>query len=256
MKEKLKKIVHSLLCCNLSGIIITNIFSSLIPDLRWNGFKFRIPQSYVNKRMSASVFWGFYESAEIRLVEKYLRNDLNVIELGSSIGIVSSHIISKMDNHKHFLAVEANPFLIEAIQTNVANHNKNDVTFTVVNKAVSYNKEEVKIGISDNHTESSIVSSESNANGVFVKTVSLSELVKVGGESNYILVCDIEGSEVEMLLLEKEVLTQCSQLFIELHDTLFNEKYYNISMLKNLLEKDLGFVIKEQHGPVVYCERY
>jgi FkbM family methyltransferase len=255
MQTTLKKLIHRLLCNNITGSIIHFIFRDKIPDLRWRGFKFTLPASSMNKRMVAAVFWGFYESSEIRFIEKYMRTDLNVIELGSSVGIVSSHIASKLGNGRHFIMVEANPFLIEAIQTNIKRHQNTDSTFEIINRAVGYDSEEVMISISNNNTETRVIKNGTSDGSVAVKTVAFGDLVKDNNIGNYILICDIEGSEVEMLLRETDALKNCIQLFIELHSTIYNGKAYSIDVLKNILVDRHGFNIEKEHGPVVYFSR-
>jgi FkbM family methyltransferase len=255
MQAILKKITYRVLCNQLTGSVIYFFFHDNIPDLRWRGFKFKVPESSVNKQIAASVFWGFYESAEIRFVEKYLRKDINVIELGSSIGIVSSHIASKIGGGRHFITVETNPFLIDTIQSNIKRHQKPGSTFEVLNNAVGHSADEVMISITSNNTETRVMEIEAVTDGVKVKTVGFSDLVKKNGNENYSLVCDIEGSEVQIILYEKEALKQCNQLFIELHDSIYNNKHYSIQMLKDILVNTHGFQIMKQHGPVVYFAR-
>jgi len=247
----LKKLVYRLLCNNITGSVIYTFCKENVPDLRWPGFKFRIPQSSVNKEMTASVFWGFYESSEIRFVEKYFRDDLDVIELGSSIGIVSSHIASKLGSGRRLITVEANPFLIETINTNLQKHHNPASTFEVLNKAIGYDSEEVMITITNNNTETRVVKSNLSGDTVAVKTIGLADLIQKFDNKNYALVCDIEGSEVEMLMRETDALKKCSQLFIELHDTVYENKQYNVQMLKDLIVKNHGFKIVDEHGPVV-----
>jgi len=255
MKSSIKRLIYHLLCNNVTGTAIYFLGKGKIRDLRWPGFKFSVPETYVNKQMVASIFWGFYESAEIRFVEKYLRNDLDVIELGSSIGIVAGHIISKMGNGKKFVTVEANPFLIDTIQANIKQHQKPGSTFEVLNNAVAHGAEEVTISITNNNTETRVINNETAADGVKVKTVKFSDLVQRNNNRAYSLVCDIEGSEVEILLYEAAALKQCSQLFIELHETTYNGKHYSIQQLKELLVTTHGFRLVMEHGPVVYFAR-
>lgn len=255
MKINIKKIIYHLLCNNVTGTVIYFFGRGSVRDLRWPGFRFTVPAAYVNKQMVAAVFWGFYESAEIRFVEKYLRNDLDVIELGSSIGIVAGHIISKMGEGKNFITVEANPFLIDTIQANIKRHQKPGSTFEVLNNAVGHAAEEVTISITNNNTETRVVKNEAAADGVKVKTIKFSELVERNANRNYSLVCDIEGSEVEILLFEATALKQCCQLFIELHDAVYNGNHYSIQQLKEMLVTTHGFKVIMEHGPVVYCAR-
>jgi FkbM family methyltransferase len=255
MLASLKKIIYRLLCNNITGSIIYFFSRSRIPDIRWRGFRFNVPSSSVNKQIAASVFWGFYESAEIRFIEKYLRSDLNVIELGSSIGIVSAHIVSKLNKGRHFITVEANPFLIDTIKANIKRHQKEGAVIEVLNHAVAGEGTEVMLNITSNNTETRIINDKAATSGVPVKAIKFSELVKNYGQRNYSLVCDIEGSEVEILLNEKNALMQCSQLFIELHDSVYNNTHYSVQMLKDILVDMHGFQIMKEHGPVIYFAR-
>jgi FkbM family methyltransferase len=252
MQATLKKLIHRLLCNNITGSVIYFIFSGKIPDLRWRGFKFILPASSVNKRMVAAVFWGFYESSEIRFIEKYLRADVDVIELGSSAGIVSSHVASKLGNNRHFIMVEANPNLIATIKTNVTAYIKKDASFDVLNYAVGYGAPELMITITSNNTETRVVQAGAGVNTVVVKTISFAELVKRNGDGDYALISDIEGSEVEVLLKEAASFNNCRQLFIELHETVLNNKTYTVKMLIDIITGIHGFSLKDQHGPVVY----
>ena len=75
---------------------IKGIFGDSLPDIRWRGFRFIVTRDGISDRNRAMIFWGFYESAEIRLIEKYFDGKTDVIELGSSMGIVSTHIAKKL----------------------------------------------------------------------------------------------------------------------------------------------------------------
>ena len=60
----LKKLVYRLLCNNLTGSVIYAFCKENVPDLRWPGFKFRIPPSSVNKEMTASALNRMKEEVE------------------------------------------------------------------------------------------------------------------------------------------------------------------------------------------------
>ena len=65
------------------------------------------------------IFWGFYESAELRLIRKHLPATLDVVELGGSLGVVAAHIGQRLEPGRQLISVEANPALIEALRTNI-----------------------------------------------------------------------------------------------------------------------------------------
>ncbi len=65
----IKRFIFKLLCNSVTGACIRRLWGSRVPDLRWKGFRFNLTDTMIAPRFVASVFWGFYESAEIRLIE-------------------------------------------------------------------------------------------------------------------------------------------------------------------------------------------
>jgi FkbM family methyltransferase len=205
--------------------------------------------------MYSFVFFGFYESSEIRFIEKYLRPDLSVIELGGSAGIVSSHIVNRLESGRRYVIVELNPTLIETNNTNVVRHNRNNVNVMHVNKAISYNFSKISFDISGNNTETSVYSNRREYGQYEVETVKFNEIVDLLDETGYTLVSDIEGAELELLMEEHEVLKNCKQLFIELHTSEYKGERYSVEMIKQLLIDKHEFKLVDQHGPVCYLKR-
>jgi len=250
----IKKFIYSIFCNKVTGTIIYFLFRNRIPDLRWSRFRFTVPMTFVRRDIVASLFWGFYESAEIRLIQKYLRTDLCVIELGSSLGVVSSHIASRLRSATHLVCVEANPYLIDTISENINRHRYSNFAFEVLNNAVSYDGGEVMISVSSDNTETSISKSWKKGN-VAVGSITFEDIVRRIANREYVLVCDIEGSELEILLREKEIFERCCQLFIELHQTTYENTVYSVEMVKEIIVNRHGFKLVEEHGPVVYFEK-
>ena len=208
----------------------------------------------MNKGIYASVFWGFYESAEVRYIEQYLNGELNVFELGSSIGVVSSHIAAKLKAGKKLIAVEANPLLIDTIRQNIDSHVNTEAGYEIINNAIDYETEAVYLSVTTNNTETRIVKERSES-GIMVNTCRLSDIVQRAGWTEYVLVCDIEGAEVAVLENEKACLQKCRQLFIELHDTIYKETTYSVEYLVSLITNEHGFKLKDRHGPVCFFTR-
>ncbi len=247
----MKKITFKILCHPLIGRLIYIISFGRIINLRWKGFRFYVPSLYTNPTIQASIFWGFYESAEIRLIHKYLRKDLPVVELGGSLGIVSSHIVSRLNRDANITVIEANPNLIATIEKNVKRHNINNTKVKILNKAIGYAENFIHISITNNNTASHIT--EDKNSGVKVECIKLSDVVSDCCPDRYSLVCDIEGSEIEMVENELPVLLECRQIFIELHKTNYRGKWYCIeNMLSKLIEADFRLV--EKDGNVFYLE--
>ncbi|MES2732322.1 MAG: FkbM family methyltransferase [Bacteroidota bacterium] len=254
--KTIKTILNTLLCNQLTGWLTLFIFQNAIPDIRWRKYRFIVDEKSVNKRMIASILWGFYESAEIRYIEQYLNGNLNVLELGGSIGIVSSHIATKLKAGKLFVSVEANPYLVDIIEANVGRHISKGASLKVLNYAVSYGREQVHLNITNNNTETRVIKEETIEKiGIVVNTKTVGAIVREFNMNEYALVCDIEGSEIEVLLHEDSSLEKCKQLFIELHDTFYCEKPYSVADLKELIQSKHGFMLIKQHGPVCYFSK-
>ncbi len=88
-------------------------------------------------RIKAKLFLRGYEPVEINFVKKYLHPDRDVIDLGSSLGVVASHIGRKLHAGQHVICVEANPQLLDIIRANVS-RNAPHVQLEIVSGAVDY----------------------------------------------------------------------------------------------------------------------
>jgi FkbM family methyltransferase len=243
--QLIKKLTFIILCNEFIGFVISRIFSNKIPNLRTLKFNefIDVKSDFISNTVKSMIFWGFYESAEIRLIQKNLTNELMVVELGSSIGVVSREILKKLNNSKKLICVEANPFLIDKIKTNTSQYNN----IQIVNAALSYNEnKEVSITVSRNNTESRI-NNELNHNSIVIPTVKLSELIN----ESFILISDIEGSEVDFLLNDSETLRKCKKIFIELHSSSYKNKTYDIEELDKLI-RSYGFELGDRDGFVFY----
>jgi FkbM family methyltransferase len=234
----MKKFVFRLLCNPISGKIISILFNYNIPN-------------YCSDTVKAMIFFGFYEGAEMRLIQKYLPKTIPVVELGSSLGIVSSTAIGCLNNETNYTCIEANPYLKDYIEFNIKKHNPSKNKFTVVNAAIAYNTNGfIEMNISKNNTESSIVnpSDYSNIKTTKVKSITLGEIIN----EHYTLICDIEGAEIEVLKNDAIAFDNCKHLFIELHKTKFQNKSLEVNDLKKVITDELGFTLEAADGNVFY----
>jgi FkbM family methyltransferase len=249
----MKKLIFNILCNGITGTIILLLFGKRIPNLRHKGFRFTVSPS-VEKRIAASVFFGFYESAEIRFVQKFFQGDIDVIELGASSGIVSAYITSRFtDNSKQLVSVEANEKLRSVWLENVRRTNRFDTTTILLNNAVYYDADSVSFFVSDNATESRVETGAGNrSNQVTVPAITLGKITAIHNMKEFALFCDIEGAEIQVLVNESEdTLLKCKHLFIELHETTYKGQRYSVAQLDELIQSK-GFAVVEKHGPVIY----
>ena len=252
----IKKIIHRLLCNPATGGLIKACFGTKIPDLRWRGYAFDVSNTGMHNTIVASIFWGFYESSEIRFVQKHFKGDVDAIELGASSGVVSSHIISKLNaSDRRYIGVEANKNLAEAWHKNVQRHNPKNIKVQLLNYAVYYDADTVTFGISNNTTASRLSDSHNaDTQSVTLNAITLKHLLSQEGIADYALFCDIEGAEAQILVNETTAFDKCKYLFIELHQTTYRSVEYTSDALAAIIQQK-GFTLIDQHGPVYYFSR-
>jgi FkbM family methyltransferase len=254
MPGGIKKKIFHLLCNDTTGRVIRSIYRDKIPDIRWKGFQFNLSGSMISNTMAASIFWGFYESAEIRLIEKYFPGNTDVIELGGSMGIVTSHIARKLKPGHDLISIEGNPFLISTIDRNANHHRSAGTSVSVINCAIASDAARVIFNISDDNTASGVNHSAQDK-GLEVPAMSLSKIVSSHSLKRYTLVCDIEGSEAEIIFKDPRSLDDCIALFIELHDTYLDGVARTKQDMIRELKNSCGFILSENQGNVFYFVR-
>lgn len=231
------------MCNPLVGRALNVAFSQRIPT---RGLRIDTRADGVMPETTASLFFGLYESAEIRFVRRHLRRDLDVLELGASIGVVTAHIAQHIARDRRVVAVEANPALLGLIGRNVR-HNAHRPA-EVVHGAVSYGGDpRVVFSVAERNVDSGI---GRVGRPISVQAVTLSGLAERHGLSRIALVSDIEGAEAGMIFDDPAGLSHCEQLLIELHDTCYNGQQLSIRDLRHALECNHHFKLVDMHGAV------
>lgn len=210
----LKSVVTKILCHRLVGQWIGRIYSNQIPN---RGKRFFVPPQG-DPKITAWLFWGIYEAAEIRLIKKHLPKNSDVVELGSSLGIVTCQIDSVLDPTRTIVAVEPNPTLLPFLRQNVEKHARRS-SIVIVQGALSYSGNAtiaLELGNSNLTSKLGVASSERT---VDVPTVTLAQLLAEHKLTSWSLVCDIEGAEAALFDNEAAVFDHCQCLIIELHHT-------------------------------------
>jgi FkbM family methyltransferase len=245
----LKRLVANVIQSGPIGDAISWFYGDVIP---FHGIPIDVSQSGIPAANKAALWWGMSESAEHRFIKAYLQPNLPVIELGSSIGAISSAIAGKLDRGQWLKCVEANPFLIPQLRKNL-DRNASHLSAEIIHAAVCYEGETVRFGISTNNLTSSIPA-DPGAHTTTVPAVTLRALLAHGDRGPYQLVADIEGAEITFLLHDAESLRSCQVMVLELHNTESNGLSYTPNDLQHLIES-LGFRIAARYGSVVACRR-
>jgi FkbM family methyltransferase len=245
----LKRLVANVIQGRPIGEAISWFYGDVIP---FHGIPIDVSQSGIPASNKAALWWGMYESAEHRFIKAFLLPNLPVIELGSSIGAISSAIAGQLAHGQRLICVEANPFLIPQLRKNL-DRNASHLSAEIINAAVSYEGETVRFGISANNLTSSI-SGNPGAETTTVPAITLKALIANWDRGPYQLVADIEGAEIAFLMRDAESLRSCKVMVLELHHTQSNGSCYTPTDLQHLIE-GLGFCISARYGAVVACQR-
>ena len=200
----------------------------------------------------ARLWWGLYEAKEIRFIKQLLPRDMDVVELGASIGVATAHIARRIQPERQIICVEANPYLLELIRENVA-LNTPGRRVTILNQAIDYSGQgSVRLQVSETNTNSRLGSGE---DGLAVETTTLSRVIEHYSLGSFALVADIEGAELGMILNDKAGLSQVQQLIIELHPAQHLGELWTPERMRDLLIASHGFNLRAERGPVYVFER-
>jgi FkbM family methyltransferase len=223
-------------------IIITNpIIGFLISFFYKDKINFQgtlIDLKTLSYKNLASLHFNLYESKEILMVKNYLSTNNNVIELGSSIGIVSSQILKKNNGKKIF--VEANPVIINQLRKNIE-LNSNHSNYCIENYVINHENKPMYFSISKDNLIGKM-SDDIQDNSIKVDGINLSSLIQKHNFEDYSLVMDIEGAELELIKFNDGAFKKCSEIIAEFHDT----KQYSYQEIINMYV-DYGFAIKYQY---------
>lgn len=241
---KLKAIILRFLLSRISGRLVQTFFKKTLLGAK---FDFRL----VDPISAAKIYFGIWESAEIRLAKKYISKNDVVLELGSSVGVMLSTIVSNV-LIKKYIAVEASPTAIKILDKVIKNLGNQDIF--LVQAAISYSNEDF-VNFSETSFTGSRLSylTKGSSSECIQKcqAVTLSDLLQKENILNteYVLVTDIEGAEADIFVNDKVALECCKKIICELDET---EKY---SVKEQMAEiEKCGFALKEYYGNVFVYE--
>lgn len=195
---------------------------------------------------AAKLFFGLYERAEIALIHRFLDPNLDVIELGGSLGAGTCQIAKRVPSRR-VICVEASADLARRIEGNLAANALTNVA--VVAEAIDYGGAD-HVFFSGDHDLGGHVS----GSGTRVPVTTLAALVRAHGIGDYTLVADIEGAEVPLLLHDGEGLRNCQAILIEMDGGTYDGRHYGADDVEWLILRH-GFRRVYRHGPVAAYRR-
>jgi FkbM family methyltransferase len=191
----------------------------------WTGNRFKkygvwidVSSHVVHPQTRAALFWGLYESSERRAVRKFLPVGVPVVELGASIGFITTQIADQLRGERQ-VALEANPEILPVLNSNISLNGNHHVT--VVSGAIHYGATEHCRMYLAERTDGSRVMGDDTAQGRMeeVRALTLKQLLTEQGIEDFALVADIEGAEYEVITREGEdTQSRCHLAIMELHE--------------------------------------
>ena len=215
-----------------------------------------VPSQWIEPHKLARIRFGVYEKDEKQLVHDHLDPNIDTIELGCGVGVISSEVCRKLLPGAKFIGVEGNPELVEVASRNVMrfpNQSVRKIEHAVIGGANDDGRTR-SFFITPGNFHMSSLTGEDGGKEIKVPQVSLSSLLKLHEVDEFQLVADVEGAELEVLENDPEALQSCSRLIIELHQVNNGDKEVTKSDLANKIEA-LGFRREKQLGDVYYFER-
>ena len=251
LERKIKSLIPSSIKTILLLFFVNKVFGKFIKllKIRWNLFGGYFDYSLVSDTEAACIFWGIWESAEIRFSKRFATSK-TIIELGSSVGVTLG-VLSNIRKNTKFICVEAstkNYDKLVRLQTQLSTDNN----YILLNNAIAYGLD--KVAFEHTATASSKINIDATSSTDatnFVAAKTLSNIISDNKVSDdFVLITDIEGAEAAIFFEDESALDKCSRIIAELEDTSLYTMQQQIDKLKTI-----GFSLKERYGNVVFMSR-
>ncbi|NRB19490.1 MAG: FkbM family methyltransferase [Rhodobacteraceae bacterium] len=190
-----------------------------------------------------------YEVPEAKFVQTYLSAGTNVVELGGSIGVISTLVRHQIGPEALHIIVEANPELAAVCKHNASAEAKPNCV-DVIEAAVDYSgAAQVMFDFGHNaHT------GRVSLQGHPVPTTTLAQVSNRLPDGPAALICDIEGAEFDLIVAETEALKRFELIILETHPHAYTDGPESLETMLSLLAS-YGFVQTEDADDVVVFTR-
>lgn len=250
----IKLIIVRYISNDITGWMISKIYKNKIPH---KGILIHTDFDRIQRKTVADIYFEIYERAEIDQVITYLDPEVDVVELGASIGVNSLHIRRCLSRDRKLLVVEADPGLVDILRYNIKeNGMENEVM--VANYAIDYSGNEyVNFNINKSNLSGHVLDESDDvhtAAEVNVKATTLSGLLEQYEYDQYTLVSDIEGMEIPVFIEDKAALKNCQQIFLEIDGISYKNIDYSVDDIVDMI-CNCGFTVVERYYNCVVFSR-
>jgi FkbM family methyltransferase len=223
-----------------------------------NGYKMSLPTSD-NGISRALAIVGIREKEHMFILNKVLKEDHNVLDIGANIGyyvLMEKQIIK---NGKLF-AIEPEPDNYHVLNTNIKlNKFKNIKTFQL---AISNKEGMVKLYLSKLSNVHTLlpndVMNKMSGNTIDVPAVRLTKFIQKENTKINLIRMDIEGFEVDVLKDLSQNLDDinCSPMILfEVHSAKYSAEYSLVEQLKTLAKKGYNFKYMASSRPQIFTKK-
>ena len=250
---RVKSLLGKLLCNSAIGWVVDRATGGTVIS---RGVRVDTRSPAVTNSTRASMFFGLYEGAEMRMVRSHLRPTEVLVDLGCSLGVLASAAAKKLPPGAVVVGVEANPALLALAEKNIKT-NAPHVTTSIVHGAVDYTHPRgtpVDFVDTTDHTAAHMASAQADQIFSAPSTTLACVLEDAGIRDDYTLLMDIEGAESGVLRNDRGVLNWCTQVVAELHDTEVDGKAILAADLLATF-REIGFAVVASYGNVHLLER-
>jgi FkbM family methyltransferase len=200
----------------------------------------------ISPKIVSGIAFGLYEYSERYLIRKWLPHDVNVVELGGSIGIVSREILRCIKPERSLIVVEAIPKLAKLVKKNVGSIYPT-TCWQPIQAAVAYGCADVPFVTGSEHIAGRI---GRDGKGMRLRATTLSSIVQDFQLTDFSLVMDIEGAEHEVVRHDLSALARCQCVIAELH----GEQTDKDAFCRKLQEIGLTLV-ERKHSVVAFLRK-
>jgi FkbM family methyltransferase len=151
------------------------------------------------------------------MIHKHLRTNWPMIELGGSLGGISTLVRPIIGPSQRHIVVEANPAVTEICRTNAGRY-ADEGSLELVSSAVRCSGKTVRFSISRDIHTSSNTHRDDKRDSVDAPSITLRALhERLGAPQKFALASDIEGAEYEVFENEPELLKNILITIVKLH---------------------------------------
>ncbi len=163
-------------------------------NARVGGITIGMDNRFIGADIKGEIMVDGYEYQERQLIQKYLPNDEPVIELGASIGVAACMVNRRLTSPDQHVVVEANPDLMSILKKN---RDMNHCQFQIIEAAIGYDSAYITFFSNEGSLTGSIYRGGGKLMRVPART--LQSIAEGAGFSHFNLICDIEGSEIDVI---------------------------------------------------------